>query len=555
MIWVQQVTGGGDPVRLTRHEADDFDPSFSPDGSRIVFSSRRDDGGIYVVPALGGTPTRLADAGRESTDIFSPRFSPDGKSVSYFRPRVDADYRELSQIEVVPASGGPSRVVEVNLPVAVAPIWSPDAQYLLFVGSEYTAGVGVASVYDWWLVPVGGGEAVQLGARELFERQGIIRSASADSFRRWNRFPQPHGWLAKGNRVAFDGEIGGTAANLWQIQISPADGKLVGEPQRLTSGTGEEDPSATRDGRVAFVNPDLNWDIWSLSIDANRAEVLGDPERVVSGLSHDLHPSISSDGRKLTYVSDRAGNFDVWLRDLTTGEDTPMTIGPEREGRATISPDGSMISFVRREQDKTNLYVMDLVRRRARRLVESVGNMFDWMHAGKRILYYTPLPLHFRTVDSETGEQADVDLTHPEYQPSTLRYSPDGEWLAFNLAIQPEWPILVSRIEQGQLAGYDEWIAVNKGSVNSHPWWSPDGNTLYFRSLRDGFHCLYAQPLEPATKKPRGPLKSIQHFHWRVRTVNVGAGSFGGAMTNDRLYLPLSEPKANIWLAEPVAAQ
>ncbi len=86
-------------------------------------------------------------------------------------------------------------------------------------------------------------------------------------------------------------------------------------------------------------------------------------------------------------------------------------------------------------------------------------------------------------------------------------------------------------------------------------WWSPDGNTLYFHSRRDGFHCLYAQPLEPATKKPQGPLKSIRHFHGRVHTVSFIRVEFGYAMTNDRLYLPLTESKANIWLAEPQDAQ
>ena len=179
--------------------------------------------------------------------------------------------------------------------------------------------------------------------------------------------------------MVFGGAIGGAAANLWQVRISPSDARLVGEPQRLTSGTGEEDPSASQDGRIAFVNPDRDWDIWSLPLDANRAEVRGEPERVVSALSDELYPSISDDGQKLAYVSDRAGNFDIWLHDLETGEDTPITITPEREPRGTISPDGSMISFVRREQDKQDLYVMDLVQRRTKLLVEGVGSMFDWM--------------------------------------------------------------------------------------------------------------------------------------------------------------------------------
>ena len=59
-IWVQQLAGG-EPVRLTRDPADEQDPSFSPDGSRIVFSSGRDGGGVYVMSALGGAEQKIAE--------------------------------------------------------------------------------------------------------------------------------------------------------------------------------------------------------------------------------------------------------------------------------------------------------------------------------------------------------------------------------------------------------------------------------------------------------------------------------------------------------------
>ena len=35
---------------------------------------------------------------------------------------------------------------------------------------------------------------------------------------------------------------GGGASNLWRVQISADGRRLIGEPQRLTSGTGERDP-------------------------------------------------------------------------------------------------------------------------------------------------------------------------------------------------------------------------------------------------------------------------------------------------------------------------
>ncbi|MGH9204378.1 MAG: serine/threonine protein kinase, partial [Vicinamibacterales bacterium] len=68
-IWVQQIPDGA-PHRLTRHVADDVDPSFSADGSKIAFQSSRQGGGVYVISTLGGEERLLAKQG------FSPRFSP-----------------------------------------------------------------------------------------------------------------------------------------------------------------------------------------------------------------------------------------------------------------------------------------------------------------------------------------------------------------------------------------------------------------------------------------------------------------------------------------------
>jgi Tol biopolymer transport system component len=79
--------GGGRSRRLTTEPGFYYHPRLSPDGSRIVYSRAGGGGltgslwsgdrGIYVMPARGGTPVRVADNGQ------SPQFSADGSRVYY----------------------------------------------------------------------------------------------------------------------------------------------------------------------------------------------------------------------------------------------------------------------------------------------------------------------------------------------------------------------------------------------------------------------------------------------------------------------------------------
>ena len=77
--YLDSATGtGGSAVQLTHDNVNSDDPTFSPDGTSIAFHSKKDGGGIFVIPVIGGEATRLTQSGR------SPRFSPDGHWIAYW---------------------------------------------------------------------------------------------------------------------------------------------------------------------------------------------------------------------------------------------------------------------------------------------------------------------------------------------------------------------------------------------------------------------------------------------------------------------------------------
>jgi TolB protein len=69
-------------------------PAWSPDGSRIVFSSDRDtrDNDIYVMPADGGGEVALT---HNDVDDHSPSWSPDGRRIVFVRDAEDAGVEDI----------------------------------------------------------------------------------------------------------------------------------------------------------------------------------------------------------------------------------------------------------------------------------------------------------------------------------------------------------------------------------------------------------------------------------------------------------------------------
>jgi hypothetical protein len=70
-----------------------------------------------------------------------------------------------------------------------------------------------------------------------------------------------------------------------------------------------------------------------------KGKVTGELVRVGRGGVSERFPTLTTDGRKMVFVSDCAGTNDVWMKDLATGEETVLIGTPENESRGVISPD------------------------------------------------------------------------------------------------------------------------------------------------------------------------------------------------------------------------
>ena len=525
-VWVQQVAGG-EPIRLTRNPALDVQPSFSPDGNHIVFFSERDGGGVYLIPSLGGSERLLTtDDGQDA------RFSPDGKWVSYAVVYGAGDAR----LFVIPVTGGASREVNAGLPSVFAPIWSPDSRFLVFSGNE-TAVVDTSfrpgPSADWYAIPVEGGEVTKLGVADVFRKTGIL---DADL---------PRGWASSGTEIVFEAD-----GNVWKIPVSTGDWRIAGPPQRLTAGTGEYNPSSATDGRVAFATRTGSRSIWFLPMDANSGRVTGRLRRVTYGTTYESFPVISRDGKRLVLASDRNGTNDIWLIDLETGEERAVVITPADERRAVISPDGSRLAFQRVEQGRYSVYVAPITGGPEVRVCEHCRSMLTWSPDGESLIVSDGTPESLATLNVATLQTTLIAERQGEYAVFDGVFSPDGAWFAFDMLVAPGLrPIYVVSAREPRPVPQEKWIKVADDYFQGKPWWSPDGNLLYFYSRRDNFECIWAQRLDPATKQPRGDPFAVRHLHDSLRVPNGSFIGYGGAA--DGLYLVLEEARGNIWLAEP----
>jgi len=311
-----------------------------------------------------------------------------------------------------------------------------------------------------------------------------------------------------------------------------------------------------------------NRDIWILPTNTSQGTATGEVFRATHNVAIDELPSLSADGTLLAFHSTRSGTTDVWMKNLLTNEIKRLTATEKALGPVTASADGDFVAFVTGIRNATGWHFDTFAIGTAddghlEKLCEDCGIVSDWSSSGNLLVGY------YRSATTQAhGLETGVTLTNLttgqsrilfENQPD-WRFSPDEKWLAFHNSSRQgvgiQQVFIAPLPEEGEIQESD-LIPVTDGTDNSfRPAWSPNGNLLYYASERDGHTCIYAQPLNPATKQPAGNTCEVFHVHSaRLSPAAIrNSGLIGLSVAKDKIAFTMVETTSDIWIMEPRAA-
>ncbi|HTM86900.1 MAG TPA: protein kinase [Terriglobales bacterium] len=506
-IWVR-LLAGGPPLKITRDDVPHLYPRWAPDsGSLIYFSpppeaGAQGDGAIYDIPALGGSPRRLASS------FTGGDLSHDGKRMAYFR-------HESNRTELVLAdrNGSNPRVLTM---LAQGydygfPRWSPDDHLIAYRG-------GQVFNYDVFAIEAAGGEP-----RQITHDLKVVEGYS---------------WLLDGSGIVCSSSRNTTALYFPTMDLFVA--KLDGSPVRqLTFGeTSLVDPDVGSDGRVFVTQLHREFNVWKFPIRGSPADNVRRAVQVTNQTGQVQTPSVSPDGGEMVYLSELGGHSNLWIMKLDgSGEVRQITFehDPEVEvGVPVWSPDGHHITFFTRRPGTRigDQWLVNWDGSSLRRLVAE-GGLAAWSHDGKWLyvspqghegepyriikvpvdggnptvvrtdsfsLAPAPAPdgsaLYFLRMPSRAGGQdVEIHVASPEDGPSHLLariqarrlplsdvvqpvVSPDGKWLVLWLADGPTTNLYILPSDGGPLRQVTDF-GKTATEITRRVSWAPDSQYIY----------------------------------------------------------------------------
>ena len=314
------------------------------------------------------------------------------------------------------------------------------------------------------------------------------------------------------------------------------------------STTAETSPSFTGRGQLIFASLNQTLSIGSIRLRSDGSAV----DDIITSLTDtgwEWAPSISSDGRYLTFTARGANRNDVIrIKDLTTNKERTLAEGaihPE------ISRDGSMIAYMKQLPDGRK----EVISRNGdgpQVVANAGGYVYSWSADKTRLLgIKLPYDGSIYSFDVRNGKEARF-LNKPGFELYQAKFAPDDKFVlvqALQISPRPISELYIVPMRGDVPTTESQWISIsNENGWNDKPQWSSDGSLVYFMSDRDGHRCLWAQRINIDTKRPDGPAFSIHHFHAiRLSLQAVGIWQLEIALAGDKIVMGLGDMTGNIW--------
>jgi Tol biopolymer transport system component len=224
-IWVMDI--GSKPTRVTSDRFLDTDPSWSPDGSRLVYSSDRAETGnldLWIRDLRTGQDRRLTELPNAD---YGGTWSPDGTRIAFLKM---LPHQQGAAVDIVDVESG--KVMERYRSaqrIPSNPSWSPDGRTLLVAAFDQYSQRFREGIWKLTLIPAGEGPPQIL--------EDVLTDRSAVS-----GIDEGPVWSPDGKQVAL---VNGGLLKI--IEVDPS-GKPHGSPRALTSEAAHA-PSWTRDSR------------------------------------------------------------------------------------------------------------------------------------------------------------------------------------------------------------------------------------------------------------------------------------------------------------------
>jgi Tol biopolymer transport system component len=303
--------------RLTSGSGNNTEAIWSPDGSKIVYTSDRF--GNWTIHIMNVDSRKEIQLTSPDSISGRPDWSPDGDKIAFWSYRNNE-----SQIFTINADGTDEQKLTSSPLLKSEPLWNPDGNMMLFGQLD--------KYWEIWVMDLETGKQWQVSIGE---------------HNHWAPY-----WMPDGKEILYYSSDG--------FILRTVD--IKGEYSRdltfafVDSLPADLYPRVSPDHTKILFNSlrSPNWGLWLMDIDGKNQI------RLTYDGAGDRTPSWSPDGEKIIYCSYRSGNPNIWIMNSDGSHQTLLTKNSLNDLSPTWNPNREIIAFESDRLGKFDIWLLPM---------------------------------------------------------------------------------------------------------------------------------------------------------------------------------------------------